>query len=94
MALVEDELGEGQVGQLGLGVLFDDHVSAFLARRRSVLASKADLRPAEKPRASKKPYWQRAQQYELPTHLFLPLRNIEMSRLRGQWAKESRLHMN
>ena len=58
------------------------------------LASKANLRSAEKPKARKQPYWQKAREYELPTHLFLPLRNIEMSRIRAQWAAESRLHIN
>jgi len=42
----------------------------------------------------KEPYWQKAREYELPTHLFLPLRNIEMSRMRAQWATESRLRAN
>jgi len=58
------------------------------------LASKANLRSAEKPRVRKEPYWQKAREYELPTHLFLPLRNIEMSRMRAQWATESRLRAN
>jgi len=59
------------------------------------LASKANLRPVEKPAASRrKPFWEQPQEYTLPTHLFLPLRNIEMSRLRAQCAKESRLHSN
>jgi len=59
------------------------------------LAAKANLRPVEKPAASRrKPFWEQTQEYTLPTHLFLPLRNIEMSRLRAQCAKESRLHSN
>ena len=59
------------------------------------LASKANLRSAEKPTARKKKFWEhRPGEYELPTHLFLPLRNIEMSRIRGQWATESRLRSN
>mgnify|MGYP001566021862 CR=1 FL=1 len=58
------------------------------------LASKANLRSAEKPKASKKPYWQKAQEYELPANVFLPMRNIEISRIRAQWARESRLNVN
>ena len=59
------------------------------------LASKANLRPVEKPAVSRrKPFWEQPQEYTLPTHLFLPLRNIEMSRIRGQWAAESRLRVN
>ncbi len=58
------------------------------------LASKANLRLAEKPRASKKPYWQGTQGYALPTTIFLPLRNIEVSRIREQFARENRLNTN
>ena len=59
------------------------------------LASKANLRSADKPVAKRrKPYWQQPGEYELPTHLFLPLRNIEISRLRGQWERERRLNIN
>jgi hypothetical protein len=58
------------------------------------LASKANIRLAEKPRASKKPYWQGTQGYALPTTIFLPLRNIEVSRIRTQFAKENRLNTN
>ena len=58
------------------------------------LASKANLRSAEKPAASKKPYWQQPQKYALPTNVFLPLRNIEISRIRTQWERESRLNVN
>jgi hypothetical protein len=58
------------------------------------LASKANLRSAEKPKVSKKPYWQKSQEYELPTNIFLPMRNIEISRMRAQWARESRLNVN
>lgn len=59
------------------------------------LASKAKLRLAEKPRIRKRPFWERRPgEYELPPALFLPLRNIEMSRIRHQWAWERRLHIN
>lgn len=59
------------------------------------LASKANLRTAEKPKARRRPFWERRpDDYELPTVLFLPLRNIEMSRFRAQWARESRLNIN
>lgn len=59
------------------------------------LASKANLQRMDKPAASKrKRFWEQPQEYALPTHLFLPLRNIEMSRIRGQWAAESRLRAN
>jgi hypothetical protein len=58
------------------------------------LASKANLRLAEKPKASKKPYWQGTQGYALPTTIFLPLRDVEMSRIRAQLARESRLNTN
>lgn len=58
------------------------------------LASKANLRLADKPRASKKPYWQGTQGYALPTTIFLPLRNIEVSRIREQFARENRLNTN
>ncbi len=59
------------------------------------LASKANLQRMDKPAVSKrKRFWEQPQEYTLPTHLFLPLRNIEMSRIRGQWAAESRLRSN
>ena len=59
------------------------------------LASKANLRLADKPQAKRrKPFWEKPGEYQLPTTLFLPMRNIEMNRIRGQWAKESRLHIN
>jgi hypothetical protein len=72
-------------------------LSAAIDRKLAViwaLASKADLRSAEKPKTSKKPYWQRPRGYELPTNVFLPLRNVEMSRIRAQWSRESRLNSN
>lgn len=58
------------------------------------LASKVNLRSAEKPRPGKKPYWQRPGEYELPTNVFLPLRNITISHIRQQWSRESRLNRN
>ena len=59
------------------------------------LASKAHLRRADKPVVSKrKRFWEQSGEYELPTHLFLPLRNISIDRLRAQHEKESRLRMN
>ena len=59
------------------------------------LASKANLRRADKPAVSKrKRFWEQPGEYELPTHLFLPLRNITLDRIREQYARESRLHMN
>ena len=57
------------------------------------LAAKANLQLAAKPR--RKPYWQRPQaEYELPSPLFLPLRNITIDRMRKQWAMESRFNIN
>ncbi len=57
------------------------------------LAAKAGLQRVEKPR--RKPYWgHRPELYEMPTELFLPLRNITLDRIRKQWALESRLNVN
>jgi hypothetical protein len=58
------------------------------------LASKANLQMAATPR--RKRFWEQhgAEEYELPSPLFLPLRNITIDRIREQWAKERRLHIN
>jgi hypothetical protein len=72
-------------------------LSAAINKKLSIiwmLASKANLRLAEKPKAIKKPYWQGTQGYALPTTIFLPLRNIEVSRIREQFARENRLNTN
>lgn len=56
------------------------------------LAAKANLQMA-KPR--RKPYWERRPgQYELPTQIFLPMRNLTLDRIREQWAREIRLNIN
>lgn len=49
------------------------------------LAAKAGLRVAAKPPHT--PYWQkhRPDLYEMPTELFLPMRNITLDRIRRQW---------
>jgi len=68
-------------------------LSAAVDRKLAViwdLASKAKLQLAEKPR--RKPFWERKPgEYALPSPLFLPLRNLEAARLRGQCAKERNL---
>ena len=72
-------------------------LSATINKKLAViwaLASKANLRAAEKPKVGKKPYWQRPGEYELPTNVFLPLRNVTIGRIREQWARESRLNSN
>ena len=58
------------------------------------LAAKSRLRRADKP--ARKPYWQqhRPDLYEMPTEIFLPLRNITLDRIRKQWSFESRLNIN
>jgi hypothetical protein len=58
------------------------------------LAAKANLQLAAKP--SRVRYWERwaPENYELPTPLFLPMRNITIDRIREQWARESRLNVN
>jgi hypothetical protein len=57
------------------------------------LASKAGLRRAEKP--SRKPFWKhRPDLYEMPTEVFLPMRNITIDRIRKQWAQERRMSLN
>ena len=57
------------------------------------LAAKAGLRRAEKP--SRNPFWRhRPDLYEMPTEVFLPLRNITIDRMREQWAHEKRMNMN
>ena len=56
------------------------------------LAAKANLQMA-KPR--RKPYWQRrSAEYEMPTQIFLPMRNLTIDRIREQWARQKRLDMN
>ena len=56
------------------------------------LAAKARLQLASKPQ--RKPYWQRrsASDYEMPTQVFLPMRNITIDRMRKQWAFEKMMH--
>ncbi len=58
------------------------------------LAAKARLQRADKP--MRKPYWvnHRPDLYEMPTEVFLPLRNITMERMLKQWAFEKRLNIN
>ena len=58
------------------------------------LAAKARLQTAAK--ANRKPFWQkhRPDLYEMPTELFLPMRNITIERIRKQWAFERALHNN
>jgi len=57
------------------------------------LAAKAGLQRVEKP--SRKPYWRhRPDLYEMPTEVFLPLRNISMERMLRQWSFEKRLNIN
>ncbi|MBI4249503.1 MAG: transposase family protein, partial [Elusimicrobia bacterium] len=59
------------------------------------LASKASLRLVEKPHVRKRPYWEpRSGDYQLSPALFLPYRNIQMSRIRSQWAKGRMLGTN
>lgn len=72
-------------------------LSAAISKKLAMiwpLASKANLRRADKPVVKRKRFWEQAREYELPPALFLPLRNIEMSRLRGQWAMEKMFHTN
>lgn len=58
------------------------------------LAAKARLQRADKP--SRKPYWtaHRPDLYEMPTEVFIPLRNITADRMMRQWAKERLLSAN
>ena len=58
------------------------------------LAAKARLQVAAKP--VHRPYWQqhRPDRYDMPTELFLPMRNITIDRVRKQWAIERRLNTN
>ena len=57
------------------------------------LAAKAKLQLAAKPRRME--FWKRRNaDYEMPTQVFLPMRNITMDRIRKQWATEKRLNMN
>jgi hypothetical protein len=56
------------------------------------LASKANLQRAERPR--REPFWRTPDAYEMPTEVFLPLRNITLDRIRKQWALERRLNIN
>lgn len=73
-------------------------LSAAINKKLAViwaLASKANLRPAEKQKARKRRFWEKQPgDYELPPALFLPLRNIEMGRIRGQWIRETRFNTN
>jgi hypothetical protein len=67
-------------------------LSAAINKKLAViwaLASKANLRRADKPAVSKrKRFWEQSGEYELPTHLFLPMRNIAIDRIREQCARE------
>lgn len=57
------------------------------------LAAKARLQRASKP--MRRPYWHhRPDLYEMPTEVFLPMRNLTLDRIREQWAREMRLHIN
>ncbi|MHB2026748.1 MAG: integrase catalytic domain-containing protein [Elusimicrobiota bacterium] len=57
------------------------------------LAAKARLHLAAKP--PRRPFWERnSEDYEMPTQVFLPLRNITLDRMRRQWAMEKLLNMN
>ena len=58
------------------------------------LAAKARLQVAAKP--LHRPYWQqhRPDLYEMPTEVFLPMRNITIDRIRKQWNLEKRLSTN
>lgn len=57
------------------------------------LAAKAGLQRAEKPH--RQPFWRhRPELYEMPTEVFLPLRNITMERILKQWSFERRLNTN
>ena len=72
-------------------------LSAAINKKLSIiwaLASKANLRLADKPIAKRKRFWEQRGGYELPTHLFLPLRNITIDRLRAQCEREGRMRMN
>lgn len=73
-------------------------LSAAINKKLSIiwaLASKAKLISADKPQAKRRrQFWNGPEQYELPTNIFLPLRNITMDRFRAQWARESRLNVN
>ncbi len=71
-------------------------LSATIDRKLAViwkLAAKSRLQRADKP--SRKPYWvHRPDLYEMPTEIFLPLRNITLERIRKQWNLEKRLNIN
>ena len=72
-------------------------LSATINKKLSViwaLASKANLIRADKPAARRKQFWNGPEQYELPTNIFLPLRNITVDRFREIWARERRLNIN
>ena len=57
------------------------------------LTAKAGIQLAAKPRI--KPYWQRrSPEYELPSTIFLPMRNIAIDRIRKQLYDERRLNIN
>ena len=58
------------------------------------LASKANLRLAEKPKASRRAkFWEQRQEYAMP-NLFIPMNNIALDRIRMDWARERRLNVN
>ena len=58
------------------------------------LASKANLRLAEKPKSSRRAkFWEQRQEYAMP-NLFIPMNNITLDRIRMEWAREKRLNVN
>ncbi len=57
------------------------------------LAAKARLHLAAKP--PRRPFWVRQNaDYEMPTQVFLPMRNITIDRIRKQWELEKRMNLN
>ena len=57
------------------------------------LAAKANLQLVAKPR--RRPFWERRNaDYEMPTQVFLPMRNITMDRIRKQWAFDRMMRNN
>lgn len=73
-------------------------LSATINKKLSIiwaLASRAKLQRVEKPAmARRKPFWEGPDQYELPTNIFLPMRNITLDRIRKQWAFDRMMHNN
>ena len=58
------------------------------------LAAKANLQLGARP--ARRPPWKihRPDLYEMPTQVFLPMRNLTLDRIRKQWAWEGRLNSN